>query len=112
MSWDVHIISQAEKDIQKLKLEKEDFQKLMGEIAKLHGNPRLGGVLEGKLKEARSLTIRLKQRREYRAAYVILPEEKACIVFIVGPRERFYEKANRRALALGRRPSLITYGRR
>ena len=32
----------------------------------------------------------------YRTAYVVLEEEKVCLVFVVGPHEGFYQKAERR----------------
>jgi len=36
----------------------------------------------------------------YRAAYIVQEDEKACLVFMVGSHEGFYQKAARRAKAL------------
>ncbi len=36
----------------------------------------------------------------FRAAYIVREAEKVCLVFLVGPHENFYEKAERRYRAL------------
>jgi mRNA-degrading endonuclease RelE of RelBE toxin-antitoxin system len=38
----------------------------------------------------------------YRAVYVVLEEHHTCLVFIVGPHENTYDKAERRLAALRR----------
>jgi hypothetical protein len=39
----------------------------------------------------------------YRAAYVVMEDQKRCVVFLVGPHEGFYKKAERRYEALKKR---------
>jgi hypothetical protein len=48
------------------------------------------------------LEFSLKGGGAYRAVYVILEAEKICLVFLIGPHESIYEKAERRAAALRR----------
>jgi hypothetical protein len=43
----------------------------------------------------------------YRAVYVVLEEERLCLVFLVGPHENIYDRAERRVAAL-RRSGRIT----
>ncbi len=78
----------------------------------LEDNPHAGHRLTGRLRGARALEFSMPGG-EYRAAYVIIkqePEEddevqegkQVCLVFMVGPHEGFYEKAERRIVALKR----------
>ncbi|MFQ5796543.1 MAG: hypothetical protein ACE5JP_16040 [Candidatus Bipolaricaulia bacterium] len=36
----------------------------------------------------------------YRAAYMVQESEQVCLVFLIGPHEGFYKKAERRVAAL------------
>jgi len=76
------------------------------EILALRENPYKGHSLKGSLRGARALEFSLKGVA-YRAAYVVLEEEKVCLVFMVGPHEGFYEKAERRAKALRKQGMLM-----
>lgn len=64
-------------------------------------DPYKGHALTGSLCGARSLEFSLPGGA-YRAAYVVLEEERTCLVFLVGPHEGFYRKAERRMEALRR----------
>jgi len=56
--------------------------------------------LTGNLRGCRSLGFSLKGSGQYRAVYVVLDDESVCLVFIVGPHENIYGKAERRLDAL------------
>ena len=71
-------------------------------ILKLENDPYLGHSLTGSLKGARALEFSLKGGGAYRAVYVVLDEGHVCLVFIVGPHENIYDKAERRLAALRR----------
>ncbi len=67
----------------------------------LRENPFKGHSLTGSLKGARSLEFSLPGGA-YRAAYVVLADERTCLVFAVGPHENVYKLAERRFHALQR----------
>jgi len=71
-------------------------QVALKEILKLEDNPYAGHRLKGSLREIRALEFSL-YGVSYRTAYIVLEEEKICLVFMVAPHERFYVKAERRA---------------
>ena len=73
----------------------------MRAIRALEDDPLRGHPLTGSLKGARSLDFSLKGGA-YRAVYSVLDAERTCLVFIVGPHENIYQKAERRAAALKR----------
>lgn len=98
MNWDIHLTSQAEKDVKRLR---ENAAKALQAIYQLQDDPKRGHTLGGGLKGIRSLEFNLPGGA-YRAAYAILPQNKVCLIFIVGPHEGFYEKATRRVKALRR----------
>jgi hypothetical protein len=58
--------------------------------------------LKESLKGVRALEFSLKGVT-YRAAYVVAEVERVCLVFMVGPHEGFYQKAERRVKALRKR---------
>ncbi len=69
---------------------------------KLEDDPYLGHILSGSLKGTRSLEFSLKGSGVYRAVYVVLHDNRVYLVFIVGPHENIYDKAERRVAALKR----------
>ncbi|MDF3041760.1 MAG: cytotoxic translational repressor of toxin-antitoxin stability system [Thermomicrobiales bacterium] len=71
-------------------------------ILRLEQQPYLGHSLTGSLKGARALEFSLRGGGAYRAVYVVLEEHHTCLVFIVGPHENTYDKAERRLAALRR----------
>lgn len=75
----------------------------MKALSVLEQDPYAGHALTGSLRGARSFEFSLPGGA-YRAAYVVLEEagEPICLVFLVGPHEGFYQKAERRPEALRR----------
>jgi mRNA-degrading endonuclease RelE of RelBE toxin-antitoxin system len=90
----VEFTSQAERDLKSLRGQAEVA---LRSILRLEENPELGHSLTGKLKGARALEFNLKRSGAYRALYVVHPIDKVCTVFIIGPHENIYAKAERRA---------------
>lgn len=58
--------------------------------------------MAGSLRGARALEFNLKGSGAYRAVYVVLEDERVCLVFIIGPHENIYRTATRRYEALKR----------
>ena len=85
----VQLTRQAEKDLDKLKHDREGAVR---EISKLEGNPFLGHPLTGSLREARALSFTLKGGGACRAVYVVY-ESTTCILFILGSHENIYKRA-------------------
>ena len=94
--FELRLTESAEKDLSKMRGLAEEAVR---EILALKQNPYLGHRLKGSLLGVRSLEFSLKGVA-YRAAYMVQEDEKACLVFMVGPHEGFYQKAARRAKAL------------
>ena len=92
-SFEVRLTKKAEKDLFQLR---DLTEKATHEILALEENPFKGHALRGSLQGVRTLKFSLK-RVTYRAAYVVLKNERVCLVFMVGPHEGFYVKAERRA---------------
>jgi mRNA-degrading endonuclease RelE of RelBE toxin-antitoxin system len=91
--YEIEILRQAEKDLDALKNRRPEAARA---ILALEENPELGHALTGSLRGARALEFNLKGSGAYRAVYAVLDEERLCIVFIVGPHENIYKKAERR----------------
>ena len=98
MSYELRLTRNAEKDLLALRGLTEQATI---ELLALKQDPRKGHLLHGSLREARALEFSLKGVA-YRAAYVILVEEQVCLVFLIGPHEGFYQKAEQRVKALGK----------
>lgn len=98
--WDVQLGKGVDRDLKR-------FRSVMGELlrklAVLEQNPDAGEELAGNLRGAYSLKFSLKGTGECRAAYLKLPDNRICLLFLVGPRENFYREAERRFEALQRR---------
>jgi mRNA interferase RelE/StbE len=92
----VELTAHAEKDLERLRGMR---RKALQAIFQLEQNPEKGHLLTGTLKGVRSLEFSLPGGA-YRAAYVLSGEKDVCLIFIVGPHENFYEKAERRHEAL------------
>lgn len=97
--FEVELTNQAEKDL-------KDLRPWVAEATRalltLESDPLRGHMLTGSLRGCRSLEFSLKGSGVYRAVYVVLDEERVCLVFIVGPHENIYTKAERRVAALRR----------
>lgn len=94
----VEFTAQAEKDVFRLRGLRE---KALRAILQLEQDPLKGHPLSGSLKGVRSLQFSLPGSA-YRAAYVVQENGDVCLVFIVGPHENFYAKAERRYRSLKR----------
>lgn len=97
--YTVALTRQAENDLKDLR---PWTKQAMTEILRLEQEPRRGHTLSGSLRGARALEFTLKGGGAYRAVYTILDEDRVCLVFIVGPHENIYDKAQRRYDALRR----------
>jgi mRNA-degrading endonuclease RelE of RelBE toxin-antitoxin system len=99
----VTLTRDAEKDLKRLR---PWTQQATNAILALEDDPYRGHVLSGSLKGARSLEFSLRGGGTYRAVYGVNEELRRCLVFIIGPHENIYDKAERRISAL-RRDGLI-----
>lgn len=98
--FEIDILPRVEKDLDKLKQQRD---RAVREILKLESDPYLGHLLKGSLRQARSLEFSLPNSGVCRAVYVVDEDESICIVFIVGPHENIYAKAQSRYEALLKR---------
>lgn len=98
----VELTTQAKRDIKRLggTTRKGQAREALDKLLMLSNDPGQGESLAGNLYPARSLHFTLRGSGQFRAAYVVLEEERVCIVFMVGPRENFYREAERRYKAL------------
>jgi mRNA-degrading endonuclease RelE of RelBE toxin-antitoxin system len=71
-------------------------------ILKLEDDPFLEHPLSGSLKGMRAPEFSLPGSGVYRAVYVVNDANRVCLVFIVGPHENIYDRAQRRVKALRR----------
>lgn len=99
--YSVAFTTGAVKDL-KAKACKPHLKEIFDEIRVLEKDPLAGHLLEGSLAKVRSLRFSLKGSGQWRVAYYIKPEEKVCLVLLVGTRENFYEKANSRHRAINK----------
>ncbi|MGH2532659.1 MAG: type II toxin-antitoxin system RelE family toxin [Thermomicrobiales bacterium] len=97
--YTVELTPQAEKDLMRLRPWTAQATRV---LQRLEENPTSGHSLAGNLKGTRSLEFALKGGGVYRAVYVVLDDERTCLVFIVGPHENTYDRAERRVDALRR----------
>lgn len=84
----------VQKDLKALKRVQEQ---VLDAILELETNPKKGHELKANLKGIRSLEFTIKGSGQYRAAYLLIEEQKICIVFAVGPHENFYDAAAKKA---------------
>ena len=97
--FEIELTAQAEKDLKRLR---PLTARATRALLVLEQNPYLGHALTGSLAGARSLEFSLKGGGAYRAIYLVRDADAICLVFIVGPHENIYERAERRAAALTR----------
>ena len=93
---EVQLTRAAQKDLRDLR---HDMQGVARQLARLEENPTAGHPLKGSLAGARSLELTLRGGGAYRAVYVV-HRDTVCIVFIIGPHENIYRKAESRLAAL------------
>lgn len=97
--YEVQLTRLAEKDLERLETWTD---RAIDELLALEENPTKGHTLGGVLKGTRALEFSLPGSGVYRAAYVVQPAERVCLVFIVGSHENIYREAERRVRALRR----------
>jgi mRNA-degrading endonuclease RelE of RelBE toxin-antitoxin system len=95
--YSVHLTSHAQKDLEALKGLRP---KMEAALRRLETDPAAGHTLGGALHSVRSLEVSLPGGA-YRAAYAVLPEQRVCLVLIIGPHEGFYQRAVRRVQSIG-----------
>ncbi|MBX6721657.1 MAG: type II toxin-antitoxin system RelE/ParE family toxin [Dactylosporangium sp.] len=96
-AYEVRLTRAATKDLKRLRAHAKTIKQALD---RLRTDPTAGHPLRGSLAGVRSLEFTLKGSGAGRAAYVVLPEHQVCVVFIIGPHEGFYERAERRAATL------------
>ncbi len=94
----VEVTDRARKDLDRLRDLRESA---VNELFILEREPFKGHALSGGLRGARALEMSF-EGVAYRAAYVVLMDKQFCLVFMVGPHEGFYARAETRAKALRR----------
>jgi len=94
----VQLTREAEKDLERLR---SGTDRAIEALLALESNPDAGHPLKGSLHGARSLEFSLPGGA-HRAVYLVLEAEQVCLVFLVGPHEGLYQKADRRMAALRR----------
>lgn len=97
--YDVRLTRDAEKDLKHFRAYTDRVTRA---LLKLEDDPSQGHSLAGNLKGMRSLEFSLPGGGVYRAVYRVIDETRECLVFIIGPHENIYDKAERRVSALRR----------
>jgi mRNA-degrading endonuclease RelE of RelBE toxin-antitoxin system len=87
----------SQKDLKGFPYNREE---IVEEILELEKNPNKGHDLKGNLQGVKSLEFRIKGSGEYRAAYLLIEEDKVCLVFAVGTHENFYDLVSKRVKAV------------
>lgn len=95
----VELTRSAEKDVRRLRPWTE---RAVEALARLEEDPHRGHPLAGSLRGMWSLEFSLPGGA-YRAAYMVVSDERVCVVFLIGPHEGFYQRATRRAAEIERR---------
>ncbi len=99
-AFEVRLTRNAQKDLEDLEA---FYDQVVEDLLALEQDPHKGHTLTGSLKGARALEFSLPGGA-YRAVYVVEERERVCLVFILGPHEGIYQKAERRIRAVRRRP--------
>lgn len=97
--YSVELTRDAEKSLRKLRAWQDQ---VIRALLRLETDPYAGHILTGSLRGTRALEFTLRGSGAFRAVYTILDDERVCLVFIVGPHENIYDRAERRARALQR----------
>ena len=93
----VELTDGAKKDLKKLRQHREQIGEALG---RLEENPLAGHTLRGTLHSLRSLEFTVRGSGAFRAVYGVLESDSVCLVVIVGPHEKIYDRAERRVEAL------------
>lgn len=92
--FDVRLTGLAQKDLDGLE---EIKAVVVQELLDLKKDPEKGHSLKQNLQGMRSLEFTIKGSGQYRAAYIIIEDEKVCLIVAVGPHGGFYDLVARRA---------------
>jgi addiction module RelE/StbE family toxin len=95
--FEVRLTDQAQKDLKRLRPWTSQAASI---LLSLEDDPFRGHPLTGSLRGTRSLEFSLKGGGVYRAVYVVLEDERVCIVFIIGPTRLFTTKLSAARLRL------------
>jgi mRNA-degrading endonuclease RelE of RelBE toxin-antitoxin system len=95
--YQVALTRRADKDLDDFPGQEETIIRQLAELSK---TPKSGKPLAGALSGTYSIVLNIPASGQYRAAYVLDDERQECLIFLIGPRENFYTKAQRRAGAL------------
>lgn len=87
----------AEKDLKRLR---GNASIALRSILQLENNPELGHILTGSLRGYRALEFTVKGSGAFRALYSIDQDQRVCAVFMVGPHEGIYARAERRSKSI------------
>lgn len=101
--YQIELWRDAEKD---LKRHRTHAKIITENLLKLETEPLKGHSLVGNLRGARSLEFNVKGSGAFRAIYVVLPDLTICVVFMLGPHENIYTRAESRWLTVKRAYSL------
>jgi mRNA-degrading endonuclease RelE of RelBE toxin-antitoxin system len=97
-AYAVRLTRAAEKDLDAKQFLGWQAQ-VIDELLALEREPTRGHALRGSLKGARALEFS-HAGVLYRAVYVVLDDERVCLVFLIGSHENVYREAARRAARL------------
>ncbi len=89
----VELIAAAQKDLKGLWQVRED---VVTALAGLENAPDKGHGLSQDLQGILSLEFSIKGRGQFRAAYLLLEEDRTCTVLAVGPHQNFYDLVKKR----------------
>ena len=95
--YDVQLTRSADRDLRKLRQWTDEIEET---LLSLGVDPYQGDPLAGSLSGVRSLHFSLRGSGAYRAAYLVLEDEKVVLVFMIASRENFYSEATRRFQSL------------
>ncbi|MCC6946006.1 MAG: type II toxin-antitoxin system RelE/ParE family toxin [Thermomicrobiales bacterium] len=92
--FEVEFTRAAEKDLRALR---GNAEVALRAILRLENQPELGHSLSGNLRGSRALEFNVKGSGAFRAVYLVDSFRRVCLVYVIGPHEGIYEKAERRA---------------
>lgn len=100
MSTDTYRVKLTKQALKDLKNYRGDARRVKEKLDVLKTDPLAGHSLAGTLSGTRSLEFSLKGSGQHRAIYIVRELTSSCVVFLIGPHENIYERAERRFKAL------------
>lgn len=89
----IELVRDAEKDLRRLR---PWTAQVTRQLLRLEQEPMIGHPLSGVLHGTRALEFNLRGGGAFRAVYIVLENDRVCVILIIGPHENIYEKAERR----------------